>query len=99
MFVSIMALLTRISVHFIVVLIYIFLIAHVKYFLYLLAMFISFEIYSQLLAILKLHYLVFAVTLFFRSPYVLNILLLMNVWSLFLHLMVDFTLWLTLVLG
>lgn len=55
MFVSIMALLTRISVHFIVVLIYIFLIAHVKYFLYLLAMFISFEIYSQLLAILKLH--------------------------------------------
>lgn len=58
-FVSIMALLTRISVHFIVVLIYIFLIAHVKYFLYLLAMFISFEIYSQFLAILKLHYLVF----------------------------------------
>lgn len=99
MFVSIMALLTRISVHFIVVLIYIFLTAHVKYFLYLLAMFISFEIYSQLLAILKLHYLVFAVTLFFRSPYVLNILLLMNVWSLFLHLMVDFTLWLASVLG
>lgn len=64
MFVSIMALLTRISVHFIVVLIYIFLIAHVKYFLYLLATFISFEIYSQFLAILKLHYLVFAVTLF-----------------------------------
>lgn len=69
MFVSIMALLTRISVHFIVVLIYIFLIAHVKYFLYLLAMFISFEIYSQLLAILKLHYLVFAVTLFFLDPH------------------------------